>query len=273
MKTMHLVALGVGASVFGLCPADATHSWNGYHWAVISPGVTLNVNTSIATKWNAAVGGAIYDWNKPSQDKLTLTSKTVTVDPKKCNPISGQILVCNAAYGKQGWLGIATIWLKSGTKHITQATTKLNDSYHDSVPYNSPAWRSLVACQEIGHNFGLDHQDEIFSNQNLGTCMDYTDKPAGNEHPNAHDYEQLYNMYNHNDGFTTATAGTNFNIRQVGKPVPERPPSEGIGDSPAQWGQAIHTDMQGRPDVFLKEFSDGQRAVTHVFWAPGARPQ
>ncbi len=34
-------------------------------------------------------------------------------------------------------------------------------------------------CQEIGHDFGLDHQDENFNNPNLGTCMDYTNDPLG----------------------------------------------------------------------------------------------
>jgi hypothetical protein len=50
-------------------------------------------------------------------------------------------------------------------------------------------------CQEVGHTFRLDHQDEKFNNVNLGTCMDYTSDPDGslngelsNLHPNAHDY-------------------------------------------------------------------------------------
>jgi hypothetical protein len=39
-------------------------------------------------------------------------------------------------------------------------------------------------CQEVGHTFGLDHQDENFNNTNLGTCMDYTNDPSTNQHPN-----------------------------------------------------------------------------------------
>jgi hypothetical protein len=58
---------------------------------------------------------------------------------------------------------------------------------------------------EIGHTFGLDHQDENFSNPNLGTCMDYTSDPDGpsNEHPNAHDDQQLETIYAHLDASTT----------------------------------------------------------------------
>ena len=29
---------------------------------------------------------------------------------------------------------------------------KLNDSYFNSAPYNTTVWRSLVMCQEVGHN-------------------------------------------------------------------------------------------------------------------------
>jgi hypothetical protein len=282
MNVSKRVAMFASAAILALTPASALNSWNGYHWAGDGSNVTIKVNTAITSQWDASVGGSISDWN--ASNELTLNAQTVSVSAKRCNPIAGQILVCNYTYGRRGWLGIATIWLQSGTKHITQATTKLNDSYHNSPPYNTDPWRELVACQEIGHDFGLDHQDETFNNVNLGTCMDYTNAPAGgvyngfnygpaNEHPNKDDYDTLTAVYNHDDGYTTATASTNFGLRQVGRAVPQTPPSEGIGDSPAEWGRAIHSDALGRPDVFLKDFGGGVRALTHVFWAPGERPQ
>jgi hypothetical protein len=46
----------------------------------------------------------------------------------------------------------------------------MNDSYFASGSYNETA-RQHVMCQEIGHTFGLDHQDE--SGADLNTCMDY----------------------------------------------------------------------------------------------------
>ena len=55
-------------------------------------------------------------------------------------------------------------------------------------------------CQEIAHDFGLDHQDENFDNPNLGSCMDYTSDPDGppsNEHPNSHDFQQIAAIYSH----------------------------------------------------------------------------
>jgi hypothetical protein len=278
---MRRLALATSSALVALTPASATNSWNGYHWAGNGQNLTVMVNTSITSQWDASVGTSISDWNKSTE--LTLNSQSASVDPKKCSPIAGQVLVCNASYGRRGWLGIASIWLQSGTKHITQATTKLNDSYFNSAPYNSAPWRALVACQEIGHDWGLDHQDETFSNVNLGTCMDYTNAPAGgvvngfnygpsNEHPNTHDYNELNIIYNHDDGYTTTIQSTAFAIRQVGKAVPQRPSSEAIGDSPAEWGRAIHFDKLGRPDVFLKDLGSGEKAVTHVLWAIGERP-
>jgi len=281
MNVMRRLALATSTALLALSPASATNSWNGYHWAGNGQNLTVLVNTAITSQWNQSVATSISDWNQSTE--LTLNSQAAAADAKKCSPIAGQVLVCNASYGKRGWLGIANIWLESGTKHITQATTKLNDSYFNSAPYNSAPWRALVACQEIGHDWGLDHQDETFNNVNLGTCMDYTNAPAGgvvngfnygpsNQHPNTHDYDELKIIYNHDDGYTTAAAGTNFGIRMVGKPVPQKPSSEAIGDSPAEWGRAIHFDKLGRPDVFVKDLGNGEKALTHVFWAPGERP-
>lgn len=269
MKKMLVRAALLSGAVMALNPAFANHSWGGYHWAGDGSELPLKVNKTITSQWTTTVNTAIADWN--SSNELDLTSQTTSGDPKKCSPIAGQIRVCNALYGRRGWLGIASIWLTSG--HISQATTKLNDTYHNSAPYNSASWRALVGCQEIGHDFGLDHQDENFDNANLGTCMDYTSNPDGppaNTHPNAHDYQELNIIYNHDDGFTTATASTNFGIREVGTAPPRE--QAGIGDSPAEWGRAIHNDSEGRPDVFLKDLGAGKKVLTHVFWAIGKGP-
>jgi len=277
-KSMFRVALVAGAAVFAITPAMATHSWGGYHWATTGSGLSLKVNTAVTSDWASYVGTAITDWD--SSRDLALTSQTADVNAKTCKPILGQALVCNAGYGQRGWLGIASIWLSNG--HIVQATTKLNDTYYAFAFYNTPAWRVAVACQEIGHDFGLDHQDENFDNVNLGTCMDYSRNPAGgvyngfdygpsNEHPNKHDYDELKIIYSHDDGYTSATASTNFGIRQVGASPPAA--AAGSGDSPAEWGRAIHRDAQGRPDVFQKDLGLGKKVLTHVFWAIGEGPR
>ena len=273
MNKLYRVALATSAAILCLTPASATHSWNGYHWATTGRGLDATVNLAITPEWAAAMNGAVADWEKSRVLDLSVrTANLSDTDRKQCRPISGQVLVCNAAYGQRGWLGIATIWLSNG--HISQATTQLNDTYYAFPFYNTPAWRSAVSCQEIGHDWGLDHQDENFDNVNLGSCMDYSRNPAGgvfsngfdygpsNEHPNAHDYDQLVSIYNHNDGFTTATP---LGVRAAAGT------SEPAGLGPSEWGTAIRRDAQGRPNVFVKDLGRGERKVTHVLWAVDAR--
>jgi hypothetical protein len=163
--------------------------------------------------------------NNPVRTKLVTGSTT----PRTCKPKSGTAQTCNASYGFNGWLGVAQIWT-SGS-HITQAMVKLNDSYFKLAAYNSPDWRATVTCQEIGHTFGLDHQDEDQTNADLTdangvqTCMDYTNAPAGNGQPNFHDYEELGIIYSHNDGSTTLAASANAVA----------------GDVPGDWAGPLHS--------------------------------
>lgn len=272
-------ALLAGAALAISSPAGANHAWNNYHWARTSAPLALKVNKAISSVWTTSVNTAIGDWNALQVLSLTSQNAPNGTSAKRCNPIAGQILVCNDSYGNRGWLGIASINIDSAN-HITSGTTKLNDSYFNTAQYNKPEWRALVACQEIGHDFGLAHQDEAFGNVNLGSCMDYTNAPAGgvvggfnygpsNEHLNAHDGEQLNAMYAHFDSGTTTSATTNFGVRQVGKAAAQ--PPQASGDSRAEWGAAVHRDGKGRPDTFVRALPGGGRVVTHVFWALEAK--
>jgi len=260
----------------------AGHQWGNYHWARTSNPLKLDVHTAITSRaaWGPAVNGAIVDWDVAKSTVIDLNGPIPnSTSAKRCTAIPGKVLVCSESYGQRGWLGIASIWANGN--HITQATTKVNDSYFDQARYNTAAWRSLVACQEMGHDFGLAHQDENFSNTNLGTCMDYTNTPGAgaqgdsNEHPNTHDYDLLKTMYAHFDSTnTSATQTTNFGLREVGgRAAPPAGAANIPGDSPAEWGTAIHSDSEGRPDVFVMNLGGGQRKITHVFWAIGEGPR
>ncbi|MEU0880420.1 hypothetical protein ABZ345_17600 [Lentzea sp. NPDC005914] len=100
---------------------------------------------------------------------------------------------CNYTYGQNGWRGLAQINLAGG--HIAWGTTKVNDSYS----WTSAA-RRHVMCQEVGHDFGLDHQ---FTN--AGSCMDYAGiNDPGYVSPNTHDYNQLASIYGHSHAAATA---------------------------------------------------------------------
>ena len=208
-RTIVLVGI-LSVLSLGVLPAGANHSWGGYHWARTSNPFTLKVGDNVTSAWDAYLDGAIADWSASSV--LDLTKVTGGTRAKNCRPTAGRIEVCNANYGNNGWLGLAQIWLSGG--HITQGTSKMNDTYFNQATYNTPAYRRLVMCQEIAHDFGLDHQDENQTNPNLGTCMDYTNNPAGppsNEHPNAHDFEELAIIYAHLDSSTTIAQSSGGN--------------------------------------------------------------
>jgi hypothetical protein len=255
------IALAAGA-------ASADHAWGNYHWARSDNPFTLLAGDNVDGTWDGYLNGAIADWNKSSV--LDLVKVAGGTRPKNCRPTAGRIEVCNARYGNNGWLGIAQIWITGGT-HITQGITKLNDTYFATATYNTPAWRRLVACQEIAHDFGLDHQDENFDNPNLGSCMDYTSDPDGppsNEHPNSHDYQMVESIYSHVDSLSTVGAAA-----MHGSPAAM---NQIEFDGPRQWGRLVRTSRNGRVQIYELDFGRGHKVVTHVFWADpdgDARPR
>jgi hypothetical protein len=188
--------VGVAAALlFGACAttALANHSWGGYHWGRTTNSIRLTVIDTTSSNWTSYVNTAISDWGSSHLSKTTGTAS------KQCRPVAGKVQVCNASYGNTGWLGVATIWIVSGSKHIGQATTKVNDTYFNTSFYNNPNEKRHVMCQELGHDFGLDHQDT--SGADFNSCMDYfrnTGANAGNTdstHPNTGDYQQLLCIY------------------------------------------------------------------------------
>ncbi len=252
-----LLALLVASAFAALTPkTTADHSWGSYHWARTSNPFTLKVGDNVTSAWDAYLNEAISDWSASSV--LNLTKVAGGTSAKACRPTAGRIEVCNAKYGSTGWLGIAQIWA-SGS-HITQAVAKMNDTYFTTPQYNTPAWRRLVMCQEIAHDFGLDHQDEAFNNPNLGSCMDYTSDPDGppsNEHPNAHDFQQLETIYAHLDSTTTVGQGA------------QGPPSLADMDSPAAWGRELRGGRDKGYSLYVLEMGGGQRIFTFVTWVDG----
>lgn len=247
--------------------AYASHSWGGYHWARTANPFNLKLGDNVSSAWDAYLGAASSDWSV----SLVLDTTVVSgqTDPRKCRAVNGKVQVCNSKYGFNGWLGVASIWVNGS--HITQGTVKLNDTYFNTAFYNTPAWRQFVTCQEVGHTFGLDHQDEIFGNPNLGTCMDYTSDPDGtlsgqlsNLHPNAHDYEELDNIiYAHLDGFTSVLSS-----------VFGKKPSAlvAVGDdidtsNSAEWGKEVHHSKDGRSSLHERDLGKGQKVFTFVLWA------
>jgi hypothetical protein len=260
-RRLLIPVLAVLALVAFATAATASHSWGPYHWARQSNPFTVKLGDNCTSTWDPYLAEASSDWSASSVLNTTVVAGGTR--PKPCRATDGRVEVCNASYGNNGWLGIAQIWITGG-EHITQGVVKLNDYYHNNAPYNQPAWRRTVMCQEIGHTFGLDHQDENFNNGNLGSCMDYTSDPDGppsNEHPNSHDYAQLEAIYAHLDSTTTVKS-------IVTRAQGDMPPAMGEIDfaGPAQWGKLIALSRDGGQAVFELDFGHGNRVVTFVTW-------
>lgn len=244
-------ALVLAAAGWGALTASADHAWGNYHWARTANPFTLKIADNMSSNWDSYLASTTVDWNLSAV--LDTTVVAGKANPRTCKPAAGTVQVCNSKYGNNGWLGIASVWVSGD--HITQGTVKTNDTYFNTTTYNTPAWRNLVLCQEIGHTFGLDHQDEDFSNTPLGSCMDYSNDPAQNQHPNAHDYEMLETIYAHLDTTTT---------------VQQTPISRGQDidhANRAEWGKSIRTTSDGRGALYLRDFGNGQKVFTFVVWA------
>src|SRR5215208_38117 len=266
--------------------AQAHHSWGKYHWARTTTSFNLKLGDNVSSGWdtylNATASSSDSDWSDSSVlDTNIVTGRTTGAT---CAPTSGRVEVCNAAYGTNGWLGLAQIWI-GRRSHITAGTTKVNDTYFNTAKYNTPAWRQMVMCQEVGHTFGLDHQDENHTNTNLGTCMDYTNDPSGtlgtngtlsNEHPNQGDYDELLCVYDpaYNRVMLSTTThrctGTGHldrtNTVGSASAASQLPPaaSRGSFNSRAQWGRLVEESPNGKLELWVRNFGGEARLITWV---------
>ena len=246
-------------ALVGLClalfpaVASANHSWNGYHWARQSNPLTVKLGNDLDSTWSPILSTTSSDWTASSVLNTTIVAGGTT--GRRCRATLGQVEVCNASYGSTGWLGIASISVNGS--HITQGTVKLNDTYFNTAQYNTTPWRNLVSCQEVGHTLGLDHQDTDFNNANLGTCMDYTNDPSTNQHPNSHDYSELVTIYSHLDSTTT--------VKLLGSIPPAMSLLE--LDGPGQWGKLVGSTDKGLTSVYELDFGGGNKIFTFVIWA------
>ena len=249
-RSLVLLVLLVVAAV----PAFANHSWGNYHWGRTANPLNLKMGDNMTTSsWRNKFNTAVSDWNQSSKLNLTV----VTGQSRgKCRPTAGRDEICNGAYGNNGWLGLAQIWLSGG--HISQGTAKMNDSY-----VMNQAEQQHVICQEVGHTFGLGHTSEDGSSQN--TCMDYYQNQSDNDttstHPNAHDYAQLDTIYAHLDSVNTAFASVAAELS-----APLVVPGDEL-DQPWRWGNPVAFDQEGRANVYVLDRGDGEAVVTRVIWA------
>ncbi len=261
--------LSLAFAAAAVMPADANHSWGKYHWARTANPFTLQLGDNMDTSWDSYLATASADWSTAgpfdfgngstgdaSNNPLRTQIVTGSTTGSECKPNSGTVQACNAAYGANGWLGLAQIWITRGS-HIAQGTAKMNDSYFSTAKYDNANEKLHVVCQEVAHTFGLNHQSEDGSSQN--SCMDYfsnTGTNAGSTlstHPNQHDYDQLAKIYSHSDRFSTPASGSTGGTPAVfvNGHAPDGTPN-GASAASGHW--------------YIEPLGGGEFLVTHVHW-------
>ncbi|MCH8071617.1 MAG: hypothetical protein IIA09_06690 [Proteobacteria bacterium] len=272
MKKLLLVGFG---AFLCMAVSHAEHAWGPYHWARSTSPFDLILINSTTGDWGDYVSLAVSDWSQSA--KLNLQEDTNGSTSKKvrrqCKGGTGKVRICNLAYGQNGWLGIAGISIDSNG-HITTGYTKLNDTYFSWDYYKTPLWKQSVTCQELGHDLGLGHQDEVFGNESLDSCMDYQDPPYA--YPNAHDYEQLETNYSDSDTYDSyydpGDSGGGGG-GDGGNDGCNAPPGKGCNkarpgnNSDIGWGASL--GRRGQQETFMRTDPDGTRHITFVTWVIG----
>ena len=275
----HLAAWSGLALALLLAPEAQAVQWGSYHWAGSAP-LSLDVYDNVATQYESslelAVGPppkGVGSWEYTGVLDMTLhTGGTNT----SCSPVSGHIEVCSGAYGATGWLGLTQIWTINGSE-IVEATSKINDTYFQSAPYNSSdyLWRDKTLCHELGHSVGLDHQDNDPST-NLMSCMDITNTLVdADRYPNSADYQTLQNMYGSPSSKTSKKGkggggggGGGGNGKGKNKASALPPAFDSLTfDQPRQWGRTIRSSRNGLEETFDLDFGNGIHVLTNVEWA------
>lgn len=256
---IRLVVLGLACA--GAVTAFAGHSWSNYHWARTSNPFTLEYIDSVTPDWDNQLNDTLNQWAVSSVLEFSIAgSDDSSKTRKRCPSVTGQMRICNAAYGQNGWLGLATIGLDSNG-HIDQGTAKMNDSYDW---YWTPEEKNHVMCQEVGHLFGLGHTSEDGSTQH--TCMDYSTDPTS-QWPNAHDYDQLGEIYSHVDTYNSYSDGSSGGGDGGGC---NAPPGKGCNkfgaNVPVPMGILVHHDEH--KEIWVASRPDGGYWVHHVTLAP-----
>ena len=254
--------IGLAAALTVATPSDARagHQWMsqsgsvGYHLkrVDVDPLVLrvqdnhdFYVGEAYTVDWPAIFQTVIADWSESDQISPTVIGGYggLYLDLSAVNKGKTHIKSYNGYYGDTGWLGIAFISIGDFEGHIRSGEAYVNEFYIEDfywpdggsqyTGFNEPDEWQGVMCQEIGHEFGLDHTDG-------DTCMNTGAREPMNDTPNDHDAEQLTEMmHDHGDGGTTDDVVKLCNKK--GKPAGC---VQGTRQGRAVWAEQYQTEVE-----------------------------
>ncbi len=157
--------------------AWATHRWGCWKYA----------NYSISW-YNGGTGDYWYIYNEEARtDSNSWHNYTdISLNPVSAAGSTDHANAYNGYYGATGWLGLAEIRGYSGCT-VYNGRARLNQTYLDNGSYTRTN-KKHVACQEVGHLFGLGH-----NTGSTTTCMNDTILSA--PQPNSHDQSLINSIY------------------------------------------------------------------------------
>ena len=170
--------VAMAAAVLGA----STGAWASHRW-----GCWKYANASI-NFFNGATGdyGAIFNEEARTDSNSWHNFTDLSLTPVGASGTTDHMNAFAGSYGQNGWLGIAEIRRASGCT-VLEGRARLNRSYLDSGSY-SRTNKKHVACQEVGHLFGLNH-----NRGSSTTCMN--DQILTAPQPNTHDRDLINSLY------------------------------------------------------------------------------
>jgi hypothetical protein len=255
------------AAAIALCLATAanassksTDTYVESNWFRTTDELPIQINHTVTEEWLPAVEAASVEWNKSDRINSPLLFGFSNVD--KCSGISGTIQICSAPYGTNGWLGIARIVISGD--HIAYGVAKLNDTYFVNAEYNESNWRQWILCRQLGHIYGLTLQNNAQFDQQQSSCMQGKAQGPEQTKPNISDFSALTKQYAEPDAFAK---NIGISLRDSAAGLNE---SE-IIEQPKYWGNVVHYDAAGRPDIYEKLVTPSRKVTTMVIWAKDAK--